>query len=769
MKNAEPEIPVPCEIPLEAHVLHYLPIAAAVADFSLVRRDYQTLTETGLDDFEVFLVKYPDELDRFIALVSIVWYNEEAGRSFGLRAPPVSGSRIGKRMEGGGLEAWKRVLVDLAAGKGTVETPAVFISDSAGKVNLRVRATLHNGPGSDWSRVLLFFDSFRDGKGKAISRFDEWAGSKQLFRNLSLGFALHEMIFDDEDRPVDYRFLLVNSAFESMTGLRRANIIGRRAKEVVPDLEPVWIESYGEVVRTGRPIVFQSGSATLGRTFEVSAYRPETGLFAVMVQDITDRLRKEEAVTEREAFLRAVLETTGDGFFTADSELRIVDVNSSYCALMGYSREEMLSLTILDHCAASTKEKVSAHLAKIRRQGQDRFETLHRRADGSVVDVEITASYLGGDTRKIIAFCRDISQRKRTERLVRDQDERLSLALDGTGAGLWDWNMVTGDMLLDRNWGKLAGYSLEETANRNMSLWAEICHPEDRRISEEALARHLAGELPRYECELRIRHKEGHWIWVLNQGELVERNEAGQALRMIGLTFEIGARKEAEEKLRTTLGEKEALVSELYHRTKNSMQLINAMLELKKQEVEDSSLHTAFDDIQNKILAMALVQEKLYQADCLTSIDLGSYVTDLVDRLRSDMPISGADIAFFAESNESNESERIEVSADIAIPCGLVLSELIGNSINHAFPRRKAGRISVSVRKEADGAIRLEEWDDGVGLPSGYDPRKSGRLGLRTVIGIGEEQLHGRVLFGSKGPGFSCTLTFKDIYYPKRV
>jgi two-component sensor histidine kinase len=230
-----------------------------------------------------------------------------------------------------------------------------------------------------------------------------------------------------------------------------------------------------------------------------------------------------------------------------------------------------------------------------------------------------------------------------------------------------------------------------------------------------------------------------------------------------GLVSDLEARKEGEERLRSTLKEKEALVSELYHRTKNSMQLINAMLELKRREIGDPRVDAAFNDIENKILAMALVQEKLYQSDRLSSIDLGSYVTDLIDRLRMELPPGPSLIDFQAEG------ESIEVSVDIAIPCGLILSELIGNSVAHAFRDRPRGSIKVALSRGLEGGICLEEWDDGVGLPSGYDPRVSGRLGLRTVIGIGEEQLKGSVHFGSRKGGFSCTLNFDKDYYPKRL
>lgn len=596
-----------------------------------------------------------------------------------------------------------------------------------------------------------------------MGRFDQWTHGKKLFRNMTVGFALHEMIYDADGAPEDYRFLMVNHAFENMTGLKRAEIIGRRATEVVPGLERSWIEAYGEVTRTGKPAWFQSYSAPLDRYYEVRAYRPDPGIFAVMVQDISERLKDEEALANRERLFRAVLDTTGEGFFMADAEGRLVEVNGAYSDMQGYSRQELLSMSIFDQGAGYARDQVWRRLEAIRKEGHNTFEAVHLRKDGRLVDVEISATWIKEGGGRYIAFVRDITDRKRAERLIREQGERLALALNGTAAGIWDWDMGTGDLILDDSFGRVIGYPPEELVGQKKDRWREICHPEDLARSAACLEAHLSGKAPRYECEVRLRHKDGRWVWVLNQGELVERDAEGRPSRMIGIMFDIGRQKDTEETLRTALADKDSLLRELHHRTKNSMQLINAMLELKKRELPAGEVTAAFDNIQNKVLAMALVQEKLYEADTLSSIDLGSYVRDLVGLLESEMPLASTDIAFEAEA------EEIEVTADVAVPCGIIVSELVGNSISHAFPSRERGRITVSVKRSPSGEISIEERDDGVGLPEGYDPRKEGRVGLRTVIGIGEEQLHGRVDFDGKPGGFACRLAFKNLYYPKRV
>jgi PAS domain S-box-containing protein len=744
--------------------LQFLPLAAAIIDLSAVKAGIEELRQSGVQDIENHIRSHQDESARLLSLGAIRWFNEEALRTFGFIEPPVPGSYIAERLGIEGILAFEHIVFGLIAGEYTIDSPpATFTSSSGKRLSFRIRVVRGDRADEGWRSVLLYFSAFKDGRGRTLTPFDAWAGSRQLFRNMTIGFSLHEMIFDDSGSPSDYRFIFVNPSYEKMTGLKRAEIIGRRASSVLPRTDLVLMATYGEVVRTGKPICFQTYSPETGRHFEVRAYRPAAGTFVTLIQDITERLRDEKALAEREHLLGAILETTEEGFFILDKNARFTATNEAGCRLLGYSREELLGMELPQICTEACLNRIGAKLEKIRNTGHDRFESQYRHKSGGIFDVEVSSSFLNEDGGKYIIFCQDISERKLTEHILMEQEERLALALGGTGTCLWDWNMATGEMILDPNWAKMLGYPPEELAGIKKDKWEEICHPEDREASREALARHLAGETPRYSCELRVKHKAGHWSWVINQGELVERDAEGKPLRMIGLMFDISAQKENERQLRVALKEKGTLLSELYHRTKNSMQLINAMLELKKQEIGNEEVFAAFDDIQNKILAMALVQEKLYQSDRLDSIDLGSYVSDLMELFESEMPVSPKDISFAAEAG------RVPVSADIAIPCGIIISELIGNSVSHAFPERGKGSIGISVYRSPEGEISIEQWDDGVGLPEGFDPRRSGRMGLKTIIGIGEEQLHGRISFGGSEKGFRCKLSFKDIYYPKRV
>lgn len=236
-----------------------------------------------------------------------------------------------------------------------------------------------------------------------------------LFREMLDGFALHQIIEDDTGRPVDYRFLAVNPAFEKITGLKAVEIVGRTVLEVLPGIEKNWIETYGAVALTGDPAFFESYSGTLGKHFQVTAFRPASGQFACIFVDITERKRTEEALKKSEERYRTILQTAMDGFWVVDTQGRLLSVNDAYCRMSGYGRKELFAMDVFDLEVIEKEEDINDHMRKITAQGEDRFETRHRRKDGTIFDVEVSVQYRSEDGGRFIAFIRDITEKKAKE------------------------------------------------------------------------------------------------------------------------------------------------------------------------------------------------------------------------------------------------------------------------------------------------------------------------------------------------------------------
>ncbi len=218
--------------------------------------------------------------------------------------------------------------------------------------------------------------------------------------------------------------------------------------------------------------------------------------------------------------------------------------------------------------------------------------------------------------------------------------------------------------------------------------------------------------------------------------------------------LDITARVRSEEAVRAALVERETLLRELNHRTKNNMNVISAMISLQASSFEDTAIRQVFADLERKIASMALVHQKLYETKSLSRIAFEDYVRDLFALFMHGHGRSGQEIELVFDL------EPILVVVEVAIPCGLMLNELLTNSLKHAFPDDRSGLIKLTIQRvNGDAEIEIRYEDDGVGIPDDLDIHNQATLGIQTIIMIVEHQLRGVVTFGS-GPGFRCTVQF---------
>jgi PAS domain S-box-containing protein len=159
-------------------------------------------------------------------------------------------------------------------------------------------------------------------------------------------------------------------------------------------------------------------------------------------------------------------------------------------------------------------------------------------------------------SKKIITSFLDITERKRTEELVAAQKRRLSDILEGTNVGTWEWNVQNGKKSYNERWAEIIGYTLEELSPITTDTWLKFVHPDDVHIVDDLLIKHFNKELEYYECEMRLRHKNGNWVWVLDRGKVVTWTQDGKPLLMSGTHQDITLRKQAE-------AEREQLINEL--------------------------------------------------------------------------------------------------------------------------------------------------------------------------------------------------------------
>ena len=211
----------------------------------------------------------------------------------------------------------------------------------------------------------------------------------------------------------------------------------------------------------------------------------------------------------------------------------------------------------------------------------------------------------------------------------------------------------------------------------------------------------------------------------------------GSGLLITAAIRDTSERRRVETQLRTSLAEKEVLLREIHHRVKNNLQIVSSMLSLQIDQLHDSVARERFKESQARVRSIALFHEKLYQSRDLARVDIGDYLRGLVSGLVAAYGISPGDIT------SSVEADDVPLGVDAAIACGLIVNELVSNSLKHAFPNNRSGRVRVAIHDEGS-RVRLVVEDDGVGFPESLDFRHCSSLGLKLVC-IFAEQIGGTI------------------------
>ncbi|UDF33333.1 UNVERIFIED_ORG: PAS domain S-box protein [Shinella sp. XGS7] len=264
-----------------------------------------------------------------------------------------------------------------------------------------------------------------------------------------------------------------------------------------------------------------------------------------MARDMTRELER----------LARVARGTANAVFSTDAQQRIDWVNEGFTRISGYSAEEALGRTPGELLGSGQADPATLQtLAEAVRQGRGcRVEILNRRKDGQLYWVETELQPLHDDLGQLSGFIEialDISERKRSAELLERERERLSRIIEGTGAGTWELNLQTDEVRFNERWAEMIGYELSELGTLSAQTWDRLAHPEDLQQAQQLLQRHLRGELDTYQAEVRLRHKNGRWIWLQTRGKLISRDAQGQPLWVAGIHLDIDARKTAEQALR---------------------------------------------------------------------------------------------------------------------------------------------------------------------------------------------------------------------------
>ncbi|MFP4418380.1 MAG: PAS domain S-box protein [Chitinispirillaceae bacterium] len=832
-------------------------------------------------------------------------------------------------------------------------------------------------------------------------------------------------------KDTDRRHLYVNPPLARLFGRDASDFLGKTYEELfgVPEAESIR-ENDERVLHLGQPIQAEETAVIDGKRIPHLSFkfpiRGADGNVALggVTFDISDRRLAEEEVARERNLSNQIIDSLPGMFYMFDIEGHYIRWNKLAEKITGYSGEEFTGLHPLSLFAGEDRKLVARRIEEV-------FETGSGSVEASLVHKKGTSTpyYFTGQRVEIenqpylVGLGIDISERRRAETQVKEQRRRMASIIEGTDVGTWEWNVQTGETVFNRRWAEIIGYSLDDLMPVSIKTWEKFTHPEDLRRSTELLKRHFAGDLEYYECECRMRHKDGLWVWVLSRGKVLSRTSEGKPLMMygthsditerkqmeqslrdalhfnqrigevlplvlyiqeistgkniyinrevsqvlkysehqiqrmgerfvqqvmhpddqeryaqhisrlaklpdgaiaqfeyrmraadgqwhwimsrdtvfardqqgrptqiLGTALDITRRKEAEnalgeseeryrlffetspfallvakpymlgnpnpsaremfgcsaeelehmpfwklspekqpdgalssekaayyikealsgrsqyfewrhlrkdgsffdaevaltrvylkgepqimatildvterknavDQLKASLREKETLLQEIYHRTKNNMMVISAVLQLQAASIDNPEVERIVGDSVTRIRAMSLAHEMLYKTKNLSRINMRDYLSGLANLLAGSSGLSPEQVKLHLHI------EGIQLLIDLAVPCGLIVNELLQNSFKHAFPNGRRGNIEIGFIRADVHLLQMTVADDGIGLPPHFDIMKAPSLGVQLVRQIARHQLHAAIDVKSDH-GLRWRISFREDLYAQRV
>jgi PAS domain S-box-containing protein len=470
--------------------------------------------------------------------------------------------------------------------------------------------------------------------------------------------------------------------------------------------------------------------------------------------DITERKQAEEELQKSEARYHLLADNSTDVIWTLDLDGTFTYVSPSAFQLAGWTPEELIhqpfskvaskgSIALIQEKIHRSIEDVASGFTPV----PDVIEVEQLCRDGSTVWAEIIYRLLldeNGKPTEFMGVSRNIAKRKQVEEALQESLEKFRIIATNTPDHI---------LLLDKD------FRYSQVINPPLGLAEEdmIGHTDYDILSFEdadklmKIKKHVMESGTAFHLEIPLSNASGG-INYFAGSYVPKRNVSGGIDGLIGYFTDVTEAKQANEKIVTALAEKEILIREIHHRVKNNLQIISGLLDMTRMRTRDPETTGILTDMMMRIKTMALIHTRLYESKQFDKIDMGSHIRDQITDLSSIYRRSGPEIACTVEAGD------LFLTVDQAIPCALVVNEVMSNAFKHAFRGRRQGTLRVSAHQEGRNIhIRIE--DDGIGIPKDVDSYYTTSLGLkliRTLVG----QLQGTLAIESSVHGTGVTIDF---------
>ncbi|MBP7693199.1 MAG: PAS domain-containing protein, partial [Anaerolineales bacterium] len=461
---------------------------------------------------------------------------------------------------------------------------------------------------------------------------------------------------------------------------------------------------------------------------EVAQRRQSEATVRELNRGLEDRVRERTVQLEAanrdlhasEARNRVLLRAVPDLIFILDRAGAYLDFYAPAASQLLLPPEQFIHRSIPETLPPAVAASLMSALAAAADTGQPQTVEYPLWMGAATAYYEARLMPYGQDT--VLAIVRDITERKHAQAALQESERRFRETLENVELAALRLDLdgrVTfcNDYLL-----AMTGWTRAELLGQ---AWFEHFVPAETGLQEQFLRLMRADTIPTH-FENPILTRPGA-VRLVAWTNTPLRDQNGCILGTASLGEDITLRRQAEDQLRVSLREKEVMLKEIHHRVKNNLQVVSSLLNLQARAVSDPQALEVLRDSQNRVRSMALVHEKLYRSPDLARIDLAEYTQSLASQLLRTYAAQAGRVTLRVEA------AGCWLDVDTAVPCGLIINELVSNALKHAFPGDRAGEIVVALRPAGPGRVELRVADDGVGFPSEVDFQATASLGLQLV------------------------------------